>query len=80
MYNLVNISVQNPMVYVTQFLPAKEIALSDIQGFKEALRISRVDLPSSLENVCYIDSWNFYFHFTHFYIITEATRISKQNS
>jgi len=56
MYNLVNISVQNPMVYVTQFLPAKEIALSDIQGFKEALRISRVDLPSSLENVCYIDS------------------------
>lgn len=32
MYNLVNISVPNPMVYVTQCLPAKEIALSDIQG------------------------------------------------
>ena len=32
MYNLVNIPVHNPMVYVTQFLPTKEIALFDFQG------------------------------------------------
>jgi len=32
MYKPVNISVQNPMVYITHFLPAKEIASFDVQG------------------------------------------------